>query len=25
VVMREDEIVAPGLGQPVRFQETLAA
>jgi len=23
VVMRDDEIVAPGLGQPVRFQETL--
>jgi dihydroorotase len=25
VVMRDDEIVAPGVGQPVRFQETLAA
>jgi dihydroorotase len=24
VVMRDDEIVAPHLGQPVRFQETLA-
>ena len=24
-VMREDEIVAPHLGQPVRFQETLSA
>ncbi|MFN3511654.1 MAG: dihydroorotase [Phenylobacterium sp.] len=24
VVMREDEIVAPSLGEPVRFQETLA-
>jgi dihydroorotase len=25
VVMRDGEIVAPGLGQPVRFRETLAA
>jgi dihydroorotase len=25
VVMRDDEIVEPGLGQPVRFLETLAA
>jgi dihydroorotase len=25
VVMRDDEIVAPSLGQPVRFQETLGA
>ncbi len=25
VVMRDDEIVAPGLGRPVRFQETLNA
>jgi dihydroorotase len=25
VVMRDDEIVAPSLGQPVRFQETLAS
>jgi dihydroorotase len=25
VVMREDEVVAPSLGQPIRFQETLAA
>jgi dihydroorotase len=25
VVMRDDEVVAPGLGQAVRFQETLAA
>jgi dihydroorotase len=25
VVMRDDEIVAPGLGQPVRFRETLDA
>jgi dihydroorotase len=25
VVMREDEVVAPALGEPVRFQETLAA
>jgi len=25
VVMRDDEIVAPSLGEPVRFQETLAA
>ena len=25
VVMRDDEIVAPSLGQPVRFAETLAA
>ncbi|MGC1304860.1 MAG: dihydroorotase [Caulobacteraceae bacterium] len=25
VVMRDDEIIAPSLGQPVRFQETLAA
>lgn len=25
VVMRDDEITAPSLGQPVRFQETLAA
>ena len=24
VVMREDEVVAPSLGRPVRFQETLA-
>jgi dihydroorotase len=24
IVMREDEIVAPSLGEPVRFQETLA-
>ncbi len=23
VVMRDDEVVAPGLGEPVRFQETL--
>jgi len=25
VVMRDDEIVAPSLGEPVRFQETLAS
>ncbi len=25
VVMRDDEIIAPGLGEPVRFRETLAA
>lgn len=25
VVMRDDEIIAPSLGQPVRFQETLSA
>ena len=25
VVMRDDEIIAPSLGRPVRFQETLAA
>ena len=25
VVMREDEVVAPSLGRPVRFQETLGA
>ena len=25
VVMREDEVVAPALGEPVRFQETLGA
>jgi len=25
VVMRDDEIIAPSLGQPVRFQETLGA
>ena len=25
IVMREDEVVAPHLGQPVRFQETLGA
>jgi dihydroorotase len=25
VVMRDDEIIAPSMGQPVRFQETLAA
>jgi dihydroorotase len=25
VVMRDDEIIAPALGQPVRFEETLAA
>jgi dihydroorotase len=25
VVMREDEVVAPHLGRPVRFQETLSA
>jgi dihydroorotase len=25
VVMREDEVIAPALGRPVRFQETLAA
>jgi dihydroorotase len=25
VVMRDDEIVAEGTGQPVRFQETLSA
>ena len=25
VVMRDDEVVAPGLGAPVRFQETLVA
>ena len=25
VVMRDDEVTAPGLGRPVRFQETLAA
>lgn len=25
VVMREDEVVAPALGEPVRFQETLSA
>jgi dihydroorotase len=24
IVMRDDEVVAPGLGQPVRFQETLS-
>jgi dihydroorotase len=24
VVMREDEVILPALGQPVRFQETLA-
>ena len=24
VVMRDDEVLAPGLGQPVRFLETLA-
>lgn len=25
IVMREDEVVAPALGQPIRFHETLAA
>ncbi|HWE44663.1 MAG TPA: dihydroorotase [Caulobacteraceae bacterium] len=25
VVMRDDEIIAPSIGEPVRFQETLAA
>ena len=25
VVMRDDEVVAPALGEPVRFQETLSA
>ena len=25
VVMRDDEIVARGLGEPVRFRETLAS
>ena len=25
VVMREDEVIAPHLGRPVRFQETLVA
>jgi len=25
VVMRDDEVVAPGTGEPVRFMETLAA
>jgi dihydroorotase len=25
VVMREDEVLAPALGEPVRFQETLTA
>jgi dihydroorotase len=25
VVMRDDEIVAPSLGEAVRFQETLSA
>jgi dihydroorotase len=25
VVMREDEVIAPALGEPVRFQETLSA
>ena len=24
IVMREDEVIAPSLGQPIRFQETLA-
>jgi dihydroorotase len=25
VVMRDDELVAPALGEPIRFQETLAS